>query len=116
LPHHVSDLFGRRVRPFTIGNTHTIFEWCMIYTDRHPAAVNPNYNGASLRDREFRLTVLGATSGGLRDAYGRPMGPTNDAEEQIRNEVYRELVRDIERGRITPVKTAYCSDAPDVFD
>jgi hypothetical protein len=44
------------------------------------------------------------------------MGPPNDAEEQIRNEVYRELVRDIEYGRIVPVKTAYCSDAPDVFD
>lgn len=44
------------------------------------------------------------------------MGPPNDPEEQIRNEVYRELVRDIERDRITPVKTAYCSDAPNVFD
>jgi hypothetical protein len=44
------------------------------------------------------------------------MGAPNDPEWQIRNEVYRELVRDIERDRIAPVKSAYCSDAPDVFD
>jgi hypothetical protein len=88
----------------------------MIYTDRHPAAVNPNFNGPTLQDRKFRLTLLGAIGGGLKDAYGQPMGPRNDAEEQIRNAVYRELVRDMERDRIVPVKTAYCSDAPDIFD
>jgi len=111
-----TDPLGHRVHPFIIGVTHTIFEWCMIYTDRRPAVLNPNYDGATLRDKEFRLTLLGATGGGLRDAHGQPMGPPNDPEEQIRNEIYRELVRDIGRDRIIPVKTAYCSDAPDVFD
>jgi len=111
-----TDPLGHRVHPFIIGDPHTIFEWCMIYADRHPAVLKSNYDGATLRDKEFRLTLLGATGAGLRDAYGQPMGPPNDAEEQIRNEVYRELVRDIECGRIIPVRTAYCSDAPDVFD
>jgi hypothetical protein len=110
------DPLGHRVHPFIIGDTHTIFEWCMIYTDRHPAAVNPDYNGATVRDMEFRLTVLGAADVGLKDAYRELIGPLNDAEEQIRNEVYRELVRDIERDRITPAKAAYCSDAPEMFD
>jgi hypothetical protein len=88
-----TDPLGRRVHPFLIGEAHTVFEWCMIYTDRHPAGVNPNYNGATLRDREFRLDLLGATGARLRDANGQPMEPSNDAERQIRNEVYRELVR-----------------------
>jgi hypothetical protein len=111
-----TDPLGHRVHPFIIRDTHTIFEWCMIYTDRHPAALNPNNDGPTLRAKEFRLTLLGATGGGLRDVYGQPLGSPNNPEEQIRNEIYRELVRDIERHRIIPVKTAYCSDAPDVFD
>jgi hypothetical protein len=38
---------NRVVPPFVVGNAHTVFEWCMIYTDRHPAGLHPNHNGAS---------------------------------------------------------------------
>lgn len=58
-----TDPFGHRVLPFIIGDTHTIFEWCMIYTDRHPAMLNPNYDGATLRDKEFRLSCSAPAEG-----------------------------------------------------
>jgi hypothetical protein len=36
-----TDVFGRSVNQFIKGDTHSIFEWCMIYTDRHPAGTHP---------------------------------------------------------------------------
>jgi hypothetical protein len=44
------------------------------------------------------------------------MGPRNSPTLQVANEVYREVARDIECGRITPLKLAYCSDKPDKLD
>jgi hypothetical protein len=41
-----TDPFGHRVHPFIVGDTHTIFEWCMIYTDRHPATTTVQPCGA----------------------------------------------------------------------
>src|SRR5262249_43402927 len=100
----------------------TVFEGCMIYTDRNPAVYdmfafpNSNHNGASTRHMEIRLNILGAKGGWPRDAYGSPMGPVNNAQERIANEVYREIERDIEASRITPLRRAYCDDDPEVFD
>jgi len=96
---------NRVVPPFVIGNAHTIFEWCMIYTDRHPAAVHPDHNSPSAQDRDLRLNLLGAI-GGAR----------NDPGLHVLTEVYRELELDIERDRILPLKRAFANDAPDVFD
>jgi hypothetical protein len=107
---------NHNVPPFIVDNAHTVFEWCMIYTDQHPAMLHPNHNGASFRDMRIRLELLGATGGGQRDAYGEPMGARNDAVGQTVNEVYRELARDIERDTIRPRRRTFCDDAPSEFD
>jgi hypothetical protein len=106
---------NRDVPPFIVGDEHTVFEWCLIYVDQHPAGLH-NYKAASFRDMQDRLTLLGATGGGQRDAYGQPMGVRNDPEWQITNEVYRELERDIDRDWIIPLRRTYCDDAPSEFD
>ena len=107
---------NRNVPPLIVGNGHTVFEWCMIYADRHPAMLHPNHNGASFRDMRNRLTLLGATGGEQRDAYGEPMRSRNDPEWQTMNEVFHELERDIERDRIIPLRRTFCDDAPSEFD
>jgi hypothetical protein len=107
---------NRTVPPFVVGSAHTVFEWCMVYTDQHPAGLHPNHNSASFRDMRNRLTLLGATGGEQKDAYGEPMGARNDPEWQTMNEVYRELAWDIERDRIRPLRLTFCGDAPSEFD
>ncbi len=105
MPDAAGSFCDRPVPNFVIGAAHTVFEWCMVYKDRHPGAIHPDHNGATVRDMETRLTLLG-TTGGAR----------NDPEWHALNEVYRERESDIERDRTIPLKRAYCDDAPDVFD
>ena len=114
------DPFGE-IANFEIRDRHTVFEWCTIYTDDHPAAAcmyfpNREYNDPSLASRQIRLKILGAIGSAQRDAHGKPMGITNDAKAQIRNSLYRELKAALDRGQITPLVPAYCADDPDVFD
>ena len=114
-------VLGHEIPGFAVADRHTVFEWCMIYTNDHPAGTCvffPDYDHSSprLEDRHTRLQILGAAGSPPYDAYRKPMGIPNNAKEQIRNSFYRELESAIGRGQITPLVAAYCDDDPDVFD
>jgi len=98
-----TDVFGRPVEKFVVGDQHTVFEWCMIYTDRHPAGAHPNHNHATVEHMRSRLVLLGAC--------GR-----SDEVTRISNAVYRELVAAIEAGRIELRKRVYLDDRPAELD
>jgi hypothetical protein len=75
-----TDVFGRVVPPFIVGDKHTVFEWCMIYTDRHSAGAHPDYSGAAIEDMRGRLKFVGATGEGLTDAHGDPHGTAEQSD------------------------------------
>jgi hypothetical protein len=95
-------LIGRSTS-FVIGDEHTIFEWCMIYTDRHPGGVHPNHNSATVERMRMRLILLGACG-------------QSDEVTRISNAVYRELAAGIKADRIHPRKRVYLDDRPAELD
>lgn len=112
---------GRHVPPFIVGDKHTVFEWCMIYTQRHPSMMHHAHNGASHEDMDLRLTLLGVTDSGIRnvdppevDGENRLLGTSSVVRpsRQTMREVYHELVRRtdelIKGGKVA---LPYCDDA-----
>jgi hypothetical protein len=87
--------------PFEVGETLTVYEAAMVYSGRHPGGVflsgnakNPeaNYGRADLEDYEVFL--------------GRN-AKDDDAPRKLAWNIYRELLRRIETGKIKPVSRAY---------
>ena len=106
IPGGFDEWFGHRWDDFAIGAEHTVFEWCMIYTDRHPAAfLGGDGRTATAKFQDIRLTLLGAR--GSNEPRWRPH-PTNVDEGvwddpviyRTCNAVYRELAEGIASGRL----------------
>jgi hypothetical protein len=83
--------------PFIVGDTLTIHEAAMVYSDRHPGGRFVNgteeYGRASLREYESYLGK-GAREGRQKLAW----------------DIYCELRERVKTGRIIPLRTAYLSD------
>jgi hypothetical protein len=98
IPGGVEEWLGRRFDDFAVGAKHTVFEWCMIYTDHHPTAVlGDDSRTATARFLDMRLTLLGAR--GSNEPRMRPHPTETDRGVwddmmiyRTRNAVYQELV------------------------
>jgi hypothetical protein len=92
-----ADPFGRSVADFAVSDEHTLYEWAMVYEDRHPAALHPAHRANTAEDRHHRLEILGG-------------------ERSIGRAVYDALAAEIEAGCIAPRQCAYCADRPAMLD
>ena len=78
------DPFGRSVPDFIVGVRHSVFEWCMIYTDRHPGIAadalfrSGDYNEPTIKGMDARLTQLGAVEKWRGTELGASGGTTHN--------------------------------------
>jgi hypothetical protein len=73
---------GRRVRPFTIREKHTVFEWCMVYTDRHPTALLGDESRTAHR-RTSRYAAGVARRAGLERAEDTPASDRDASKHSV---------------------------------
>jgi hypothetical protein len=98
---------------------HTVFDWCMIYTNRHPRAfLGDDSRTATARCRDIRLTLLGAQ--GSNEPGLRPHPTEADkgvwddrATYRTCNALYQELAEGISR---IDAKKVYLDDRPSELD
>src|SRR5579864_2642296 len=108
-----TDVWGGPYPCFPIADRHTVFEWCMIYTDQHPADGEKwlyrtgNHNETTVEAMQARKTILGALS--------PPPGQSIDDRMRIANAVFHELADWIRSGSI-PCKSVYLDEAPCEID
>ena len=90
--------------PFKIGDTLTIYEAAMVYAGRHPY---PHFFAVKNSSIEHHVQILRL---GL-SVYSRLAQADRRVRAQAQRswDIYCELLRRIERGRIEPLKTAYAS-------
>jgi hypothetical protein len=106
---------------FVIGAEHTVFEWCMIYTDRHPTAFLGNhYRTATAELQDARLTLLGARGSNEPGMRPHPTEPCkgvwdDQAIYRVCNAVFQELADGIRRDRLA-AKRVYLDDLPGELD
>jgi hypothetical protein len=94
----------RRAPDFAVGEEHTVFEWCMIYTANQPTSV-PIYNGTTVENMNGRLRMIGVLPPTdftrllvgprpwlLSKGFGAPPG------SHVRKEVNRMIIADIRAG------------------
>jgi hypothetical protein len=87
---------------FVIGAEHSLYEWCMIYTDRHPRALGDD-GTATAKMRNIRLELLGVRGSNKRDI------------DRKCNAVYQELADAIASGRLD-ARHVYLDDRPRELD
>jgi hypothetical protein len=112
---------GHRWDDFAIGAEHTVFEWCMIYTDRHPTPFLGDHSGTATAEmQDIRLTLLGAR--GSNKPGWRPHPNETDkavwddpGTYRTCNAVYQELAAGIASGRLD-AKRVYLDDRPGEID
>jgi hypothetical protein len=115
------DEWGRRWNDFPITSAHTVFEWCMIYTDRHPTAfLGETSRAANIKAHRWRLILLGADGSnepGLRPHPDEPDKAVRDDGEPYRtsNAVYQKLAKGIAARQIK-AKSVYLDDQPHELD
>jgi hypothetical protein len=122
IPGGVNDWWpSHRFDDFVVDDKHTVFEWCMIYTDRHPAVLRLDYDRATAECQDYRLILLGAL--GTNEATWRPHPTEADkgiwddpAPYRISNEVYQDLAAAIRDRRIEVERRVYLDDRPDELD
>jgi hypothetical protein len=115
------DPLGRPLASYAVGAEHTVFEWCMIYTDGHPTAfLGDDSRRATRKLQNIRLTLLGVR--GSNEPAGRPHPTETDkgvwddpATYRTRNAVYQELAEGIASGRFV-AKLVYLDDRPSTLD
>jgi hypothetical protein len=104
-----------------VGAEHTIFEWCLIYTDQNPTTALGDGSGlatALIRDR--RLILLGAR--GSNEPMMRPHPTETDqgvwddpVDYRVSNAVYQELAESVMTRKIDAVRR-YLDDRPEEID
>jgi len=99
---------GERLSRFNVGEAHTVYEWVMIWGDRHPKIMgaDESTDAEGVRGREV---MMGARSTS-RHYYSNKQEQRQVKRRVVANEVYRDILRGIERGTIEPLKLAYCND------
>jgi hypothetical protein len=110
------DAFGHRVPDFVVGNEHTVFEWCMVYSGRHPGFAPKD---ATVADRRQRLLSLGAIgpniSGPVLELTTLETHWDDRARHRIANAAFQELAEAIQTGRLE-LRRVYLDDRPGELD
>jgi hypothetical protein len=116
---------------FPVADMHTVYEWCMIYTDRLPGVAAMDATAEAQRERLQYLGAIGSnavlvtadTSIMIADTTGRRVTPGRRTEKvdislhyRISNAVYQELAKDIETGKLKPERPVYLDDRPNELD
>jgi len=102
---------------FVVGDELTVYEWCMIYTDRHPGVAAKHATAEAQRER---LQYLGAiaplVSGPIPvTVAGQDFEVDTREHYRITNAVYQQLATAIETGS-EPKRRAYLEDRPGELD
>jgi hypothetical protein len=116
---------------FPVVDMHTVYEWCMIYTDRDPGVAAMDATAEAQRERLQYLGAIGSnavlvtadTSIMIADTTGRRVTPGRRTEKvdislhyRISNAVYQKLAKDIETGKLEPERPVYLDDRPNELD
>jgi hypothetical protein len=116
---------------FPVADMHTVYEWCMIYTDRLPGVAAMDATAEAQRERLQYLGAIGPnlvfviadTPIMIADTTCRRVTPGKRIEtldtslhSRISNEVYQELAKDIETGKLKPERPVYLDDRPNELD
>jgi hypothetical protein len=106
------------VTGYVVRDEHSVYEWCMIYTDRDPRSASLYPYAAGQKER---LQYLGA----IAPLLSGPITVTRAGKDyyldtrqhyRIANAVYQELANDIQTGAREPKRRAYLEDRPGELD
>jgi hypothetical protein len=103
---------------FTVGDERTVYEWCMIYSDRHPGVATLHATTANQKDRLLHLGAIATLIAGPFIA-ATPAGHSEvdtTAHYRVANAVYQELATAIQSGSLEPKRRAYLEDRPGELD
>ena len=103
---------------FTVGDERTVYEWCMIYSDRHPGVATLHATTAHQKDRLLHLGAIAPLIAGPFIAV-TPAGHfevDTTAHYRVANAVYQELATAIQKGSLEPKRRAYLEDRPGELD
>jgi hypothetical protein len=103
---------------FVVGDELTVYEWCMIYTDRNPAVAAKHATAEAQRVRMQYLGAKAPPASGPMPATVAGQDYEVDTREHYRitNAVYQELATAIQTGSLEPKRRAYLEDRPDELD
>jgi hypothetical protein len=95
-----------------------VFDWCMIYTDRHPGVASHYPNVAGQTERLLHLGAMPPLVSGPITATvaGQDFDVVMWEHYWIANKVYQELADDIHARRLEPKRRAYLEDRPGELD
>jgi hypothetical protein len=103
---------------FVVGGELTVYEWCMIYTDRDPRVVSQYPDVAGQKGRlQYLGSIAPLVSGPMTAAVaGQDFEVDVRAHYRIANAVYQELAKVIQTGELRPKRRAYLEDRPGELD
>jgi hypothetical protein len=103
---------------FTVGDERTIYEWCMIYTDRHPGVATLHATTAHQQERLLHLGAIAPLIAGAftADTPGGDFEVDTTAHYRVANAVYQELATAIQTGSLEPKRRVYLEDRPGELD
>jgi hypothetical protein len=103
---------------FVVGDELTVYEWCMIYTDRHPGVAAKHATAEAQRERMQYLGAIAPLVSGPTTATVAGQDFEVDTREHYRitNAVYQELATAIQTGSLEPKRRAYLDDRPGELD
>jgi hypothetical protein len=103
---------------FTVGDERTVYEWCMIYSDRHPGVATLHATTAHQKDRLLHLGAIATLLAGpfIAVTPARHFEVDTTAHYRISNAVYQELATAIQTGSLEPKRRAYLEDGPGQLD
>jgi hypothetical protein len=110
--------FAISAADFTVGNECTVYEWCMIYTDRDPRVARLHATTAHQKDRLLHLGAIAPLIAGPFIVV-TPAGQSEvdtTAHCRVANAVYHELATAMQTGSLEPKRRAYLEDRPGELD
>jgi hypothetical protein len=106
------------VTGYVVRDEHSVYEWCMIYTDRDPGVASLYLCAAGQKERMQYLGAIAPLVSGPMTATVAGQDIEVDTREHYRiaNAVYQELANDIKTGAREPKRRAYLEDRPGELD
>src|SRR5438309_7012406 len=106
------------VTGYVVRDEHSVYEWCMIYTDRDPRVASLYPYAAGQKQRMQYLGAIAPLMSGPMTATVAGQDIEVDTREHYRiaNAVYQGLANDIQTGACEPKRRAYLEDRPGELD
>ena len=103
---------------FAVGDELTVYEWCMIYTDRHPGVAAKHATAEAQRERmQYLGAIAPLVSGPMTfTVAGQDFEVDTREHYRITNAVYQQLATAIQTGSLEPKRRAYLDDRPGELD